>query len=109
MGPVRDGDGMQFLIRELEQLKKLPFEEMTIGDEDSTYNRDRLEAIELPLMIQTALLVTQAGLCREESRGSHYRSDFQETDDTVWRRNIVLQKSGPADTTVRIERIVQEP
>jgi succinate dehydrogenase/fumarate reductase flavoprotein subunit len=108
MGPVRDGGGIQVAISELEQIQKIQIEEMAIGAEDSEYNRDRMEAIELPMMIQTALLVARAGFRREESRGSHYRKDFPETNNNLWRKNIVLQKSGAGNTRLRTVNIVRE-
>jgi succinate dehydrogenase/fumarate reductase flavoprotein subunit len=109
MGPVRDAAGMQFVISELEQIQKLQTEEMGIGSEDGIYNRDRMEAIEVPMMLQTALLVARAGLCREESRGSHFRNDFPDTNDDVWRQNIIMQKAGSSDIGLRTEEVVREP
>ena len=44
--------------------------------------------------------MTTAALARRESRGSHYRADFPETDDTAWRRSLVFRCVGgrPAQT-----------
>jgi L-aspartate oxidase len=40
-------------------------------------------------MILVASLVIEAALERKESRGAHFRSDFSETDNINWRRNII--------------------
>jgi L-aspartate oxidase len=37
-------------------------------------------------------LMAEAALTREESRGSHYRTDFPEESD-AWRRHVVLTRS----------------
>ena len=34
-------------------------------------------------------LVIESALEREESRGAHYRSDFNKRDDVNWRRHII--------------------
>jgi L-aspartate oxidase len=42
------------------------------------------------------LILARAALMREESRGSHYRSDFTDRDDARWRRRILWSSSGPS-------------
>ncbi len=53
--------------------------------------RDRA-SIELKNMLTIAALVTDSALKRRESRGAHYRSDFQDTDDKHWKKPIIVQK-----------------
>ncbi|MFY9869038.1 MAG: hypothetical protein WAK17_04915 [Candidatus Nitrosopolaris sp.] len=38
--------------------------------------------------------IIRSALIREESRGAHYRSDFQRLDDEKWRVNIYCRKEG---------------
>lgn len=40
-----------------------------------------------------ALLVAQAALTREESRGGHYRSDYPHTDDEHWKRHVIQRRA----------------
>lgn len=40
-------------------------------------------------LLTCALLTTKAALFREESRGGHFRIDFPERDDVIWRKHIV--------------------
>ncbi|RPJ41792.1 MAG: FAD-binding protein [Deltaproteobacteria bacterium] len=44
--------------------------------------------IELQLGLKTAILILQAALRREESRGAHFREDFPAEDDSHWRGHL---------------------
>ena len=50
--------------------------------------------IELRLGTQTALLILQAALRREESRGAHFREDFPVEDDGRWRGHLEVALAG---------------
>ena len=49
-------------------------------------------ACELANMLTVAALVTEAGLQRHESRGTHFRTDFAERDDGRFCRRIFLER-----------------
>jgi succinate dehydrogenase/fumarate reductase flavoprotein subunit len=51
------------------------------------------EALDLINLLQVAELVTRSALARRESRGAHYRSDFPETDNDHWLRNLHLRRA----------------
>jgi len=44
---------------------------------------------ELQNIVLLSKLIIESALEREESRGAHYRSDFDKTDDDRWKRNII--------------------
>ncbi|WP_134702191.1 L-aspartate oxidase [Ammoniphilus sp. YIM 78166] len=55
-------------------------------------------------LLTCAMLTTNAALLREESRGGHYREDFPNRDDVIWRKHIlqsihegVLEERGTYD------------
>ncbi|MBP1153501.1 MULTISPECIES: L-aspartate oxidase [unclassified Paenibacillus] len=50
------------------------------------------EEYEFANLLICGLLTTQAALIREESRGGHYREDFPERDDLVWRKHTVFSR-----------------
>ncbi|NSW90785.1 MAG: L-aspartate oxidase [Firmicutes bacterium] len=52
-----------------------------------------IEDWELQNMVLLSSLVVDSALKREESRGAHYRSDFNKTDDEKWKRNIIVSKT----------------
>ena len=44
---------------------------------------------ELQNLLTVARLMIEGALCREESRGTHFRSDFPTPDDAVWNKHFV--------------------
>lgn len=47
------------------------------------------ESFEFLNLLTAATLATRAALKREESRGGHYRADFPQKDDLIWRKHII--------------------
>lgn len=47
---------------------------------------------ELRNMLTVARMLTRAARERDESRGTHFRSDFPRRDDARWRADVVLQR-----------------
>jgi fumarate reductase (CoM/CoB) subunit A len=92
-GPSRDEEGMKKGLANLKNIQENDIPHLALASSDTRYNRERMEAAEVNLMIKNAILIAHAALSRRESRGSHYRSDFPLSDDKEWLRNIVLRKS----------------
>jgi succinate dehydrogenase/fumarate reductase flavoprotein subunit len=107
LGPVRSGAGIEAAIAALQLIEKEQVNGMAVGSRGRTYNRDRMEAIEVPFMIRTGLLVARAALCRKESRGSHYRTDFPERSDEEWLKNVVVKKSKDGGISVETVKTIQ--
>jgi succinate dehydrogenase/fumarate reductase flavoprotein subunit len=69
------------------------------------YNKEWIKALELENMLDNLECIVESALSREESRGSHYRKDFPQTDHGSWAVNQVLVKSG-GGLQIRKERPV---
>ncbi|MFE1629916.1 L-aspartate oxidase [Brevibacillus reuszeri] len=54
---------------------------------------DGKEAFEFFNLLNAAVLTTKAALMREESRGGHYRIDFPNKDDLIWRKHLIQSVS----------------
>ncbi|HET6872691.1 MAG TPA: hypothetical protein VFH42_06850 [Sporolactobacillaceae bacterium] len=54
-----------------------------------SYSVEEINAI---FMYVTASLITEAALCRTESRGGHFRRDFPFEDDQNWYKKQIIQK-----------------
>lgn len=53
-----------------------------------------LAKLEVANMLIVSQFVIESALERKESRGAHYRSDFDSSDDINWKRNIVRTLNG---------------
>lgn len=54
------------------------------------------EALEAENLVLCGRIVATAALARQESRGSHQRVDYPETDNRQWLRNVVVRQEGEA-------------
>lgn len=77
-GLVRNEKGLKKGLEELRKQSSTFFSKLT-GREQYEYAN----------LLTLGLLTTLSALRREESRGAHYREDFPERDDIVWRKHIV--------------------
>jgi L-aspartate oxidase len=82
VGIIRDREGL------LEAKKKV---EAYLEKIKLIKNHD-VKDFELQNITQLSRLVIDSALRREESRGAHYRSDFDKVDDINWKRNIVHKR-----------------
>jgi succinate dehydrogenase / fumarate reductase flavoprotein subunit len=58
------------------------------------FNTARIEALELDNLVETALASMISANARQESRGSHDRSDFHDRDDVNWLKHTFWSKEG---------------
>lgn len=52
---------------------------------------DSIEGWELQNMLLLSSCIVDSALCRAESRGVHFRSDYPNVDDQNWRRHVTVQ------------------
>lgn len=81
------------LLKGLEELKRqLPLFQLALS---------KREELEYANLLTCAMLVTEAALHREESRGGHYREDYPERNDLSWRVHTILNR----EKGIRTERV----
>ena len=69
------------------------FANLLIEDRSLTFNTELTSALELDFMLDLALAVTESGLARTESRGSHQRTDYPERDDANFLKHSLAFKT----------------
>jgi succinate dehydrogenase/fumarate reductase flavoprotein subunit len=99
---VRNGHGLEEGLRLIQKIKKEDLSRLCISDSSRILNKGLAEALEAKNMVELSEMILRAALMREESRRSHYRTDFPESDNRKWLRNIILTKEpgGMTFTTV---------
>jgi len=66
---------------------------ISLDDRSLTFNTELTSALELSYMLDVAEAITHAALHREESRGSHQRTDFPERDDTKFLAHSLARRT----------------
>jgi succinate dehydrogenase / fumarate reductase flavoprotein subunit len=91
------------VFREEEQLKsgladilalKKRYESVGVESKGKVFNTDLLFYIELGGMLDCAEMICASAIQRKESRGAHYRTDFDKRDDENWLHHIVCTYDG---------------
>jgi succinate dehydrogenase / fumarate reductase flavoprotein subunit len=64
-----------------------------VQDKGKRYNTDLLEAVELGFLIELAEVITLGALARKESRGGHFREDYETRDDVNFMRHTMAYRA----------------
>ena len=92
VGVLRTGNGLREAIAEIQDLKKKA-KYMKIHP-SSRYNNEWVDAVDILDMLQLGEIAARSAMFREESRGAHYREDFPQQDDRIWRKHSLSWKEG---------------
>ena len=95
VGVIRHEDGLCKAEAALERIKTEQIHDLCLTRDRSFHGMSKLLEVEHLLVL--ARLMARAARIRTESRGTHQRQDFPETD-TAWEQHLVfrLAKNGPA-------------
>lgn len=96
VGVFREEKG---LVSVREHLRQLANDAARVKADSTTlrFNGGLVTALELPMMIDLALIICEGALARTESRGSHFRTDHTSREDKDWLKHTVasLGTDGP--------------
>jgi len=84
---VRSKESLNQMLQEIERIRGEVWPHLSIEN-----GRDLVAALELKNLMLVGEIVAHAALKRTESRGSHYREDFPERDDSDWTKAITIRK-----------------
>jgi succinate dehydrogenase / fumarate reductase flavoprotein subunit len=71
-----------------------------VGDRSKIFNTELVEHMELGYLIDMAEALVVAAKARKESRGGHYREDFQARDDNDWLKHSFVTRTPEGETTL---------
>jgi len=110
-GVFREKNTLQEACDKIKELKERYYR---VGIQDTSslrYNPGLLNILELKGMLELAELIVAGAIPREESRGSHWRTDFPVRDDKKWLKHTmaVYSPEGPAFSYTDVEITDYEP
>ncbi len=90
---VRNEAGMMEALAEVESLRDA-YTRASVQDKGEIFNTDVTEALEVGYMLDLAEALIVGALARTESRGAHFRTDFEKRDDANWLAHTLVTKRG---------------
>ena len=88
VGIYRNEDGLREAEAKVSELKER-YSRVGIPNGGGPYNPSVTMFLELGYMLDVAEVTVACALARQESRGSHFRTDFPERDDANWLQHTV--------------------
>ena len=88
VGIYRNEDGLREAVAKVSELKER-YSRVGIPNGGGPYNPSVTMFLELGYMLDVAEVTVACALARQESRGSHFRTDFPERDDANWLQHTV--------------------
>ena len=79
-GAFRTGESLQAALEKINELRQR-YKNIRIKDKSKIFNTELQEAIEFGHMLDYSKFIVECAIARKESRGAHYREDFQKRDD----------------------------
>jgi succinate dehydrogenase / fumarate reductase flavoprotein subunit len=79
-GAFRTKETLQIAIDKVKELRER-FKDIRIKDKSKVFNTELQEAIEFGHMLDYSAFIVESAIARKESRGAHYREDFEARDD----------------------------
>jgi succinate dehydrogenase / fumarate reductase flavoprotein subunit/fumarate reductase flavoprotein subunit len=92
VGIVRNGPDLAKGIEEIRELTQRNEAVAVTGNRE--FNLTWQQALDMRNMLLTSELIARSALMREDSRGAHFRTDFEKTDNTNWLKNIYIARDG---------------
>jgi succinate dehydrogenase / fumarate reductase flavoprotein subunit len=96
----RTEDSLNEALDKIAELRKR-YENISVQDRGQRFNTDLLEAIELGFLFDLADVLVMTARERRESRGGHFREDFETRNDEqfmvhsmAYKKNIIPEKPG---------------
>ena len=91
VGVFRNRQDLEQAVRTIAELRAR-YAEVSVEDRSAVFNTQLTQAIELGYLLDNAELTAVGALQRQESRGSHYRTDFKQRDDKNWLKHTLIRQ-----------------
>jgi succinate dehydrogenase / fumarate reductase, flavoprotein subunit len=89
----RHADGLNKALNKIGELKNR-YKKVNVADKGNCFNRNLLDVLELGHMLDLSEVIALGALKREESRGAHYREDFDQRNDKKFLNHTLFRWLG---------------
>jgi succinate dehydrogenase / fumarate reductase flavoprotein subunit len=72
------------------------YRQVQLQDKSRRFNTELVETLELGFLLDCSEATIHGALARTESRGAHYRLDYQKRDDANWLKHTLAYKGSKA-------------
>ena len=93
VGVFRSRGQLQEALDELIELRAM-YERVGCRSDAGPFQSEVVHVLELEGILRLGEICIRGALAREESRGSHYRTDFPKRDDDGWLKHTVAELDG---------------
>jgi succinate dehydrogenase / fumarate reductase flavoprotein subunit len=97
----RNETGMTQALDTVAELQEA-YQNVELQDKGKVFNTELVEAIELGFLLDCAEATVHGALARKESRGAHYRTDYEKRDDANWLKHTLAYR-GTTSHDVRLD------
>lgn len=103
VGPLREQGGLK---RGLEKLNDLIDSKLYLGNKGKIFNNELTNALQLKNMLTLSRIIAMVSIMREETRGDFVRTDYPQTNNQCWLKNITthLKKDSLEIKAVPVQR-----
>jgi succinate dehydrogenase flavoprotein subunit len=95
VGVVRSDESLKNATAKLVELKER-YGSIRLMDRTRTFNTELMEVIELGNLIECSEATIAGALARKESRGAHYRTDYEKRDDVNFLMHTLAYRTATA-------------
>jgi succinate dehydrogenase / fumarate reductase flavoprotein subunit len=105
VGIFREKVRLEEALKDIDKIKER-YKDVHVGSSTMHMNYELLNAIELEYMIEVAHTTAVGAYLREESRGAHFRKDFDKRNDTDWLKHTVARIGRDGEPVVSHKDVV---
>jgi succinate dehydrogenase / fumarate reductase flavoprotein subunit len=91
----RTDEGLRHALDSIAGLQEA-YRKVQMQDKGKRFNTELVEAVELGFLLDCAEATIHGALARTESRGAHYRLDYQQRDDANWLKHTLAYRGTKA-------------
>ncbi len=89
-GIYRDEQSINQGLQEVQKLKECYEQDLSLDDRGPVFNMELMAALELRSLFTVGEMILASALQRKESRGAHYRSDYQQRNDAQFLKHSLV-------------------